>query len=132
MTTYSIPTNKDETCGEQKYKTRLFPVISISAIILNVVLANTLLFEVWHGVILWSFAGITPTPCHTHVYFIHGFLGLLLFCRCESCNCEGLYPTYVLQERVKLHGQGRGCSSSNTFPMQYEYDDHMEAVLISR
>lgn len=98
-----MPQNKQNIPTEEIVPRKLFPLAAIFSSILNIMLAGTLLAEVWFGIIMWICGG------------------LVLFCRCDCCNCEGLYPTS--KERLRLQGPKKDCALTS---------DHLDAVLITR
>ncbi|XP_031357302.1 uncharacterized protein LOC116181165 [Photinus pyralis] len=98
----TMPRNKQNVPPEDVLHRNVFPWVAIASTVLNVLLANTLLSEAWFGVIMWLCGG------------------LVLFCRCDCCNCEGLYPSS--KERLRLQPK-KECA---------QYNDHIDAVLITR
>ncbi|KAK5639845.1 hypothetical protein RI129_010656 [Pyrocoelia pectoralis] len=101
-----MPRNKLNVPPEDVLHRSVFPWVAIASTILNVLLANTLLSEAWFGVIMWLCGG------------------LVLFCRCECCSCEGLYPSS--KERLRLQPK-KECPGTYS-----QYGDHIDAVLITR
>ncbi|KAF5287284.1 hypothetical protein FQR65_LT02157 [Abscondita terminalis] len=104
-----MPQNKLNLPKDDVLHRSLFPWVAIASIIGHVALANTLLPEAWFGVVMWLCGG------------------LILFCRCDCCNCEGLYPSS--KERLRLQSSKKECPGA-TFSSQYS--DHIDAVLITR
>ncbi|KAF2883508.1 hypothetical protein ILUMI_22681 [Ignelater luminosus] len=104
-----MPQNKQNLPKEDVLPKKIFSWVAITSTAINSMLATTLLSEVWFGIIMWICGGI------------------VLFCRCDCCNCEGLYPTS--KERLRLQGPKKECTS-NTF--NNPHSDHIDAVLITR
>lgn len=81
---------------------KLVPYLAVPSMVLNNVLAATLLLDIWLGLFLWTVAG------------------LILFCRCNCCNDL---------PNISYH---RGKFGKGFLLSEEEYKDYVDAIFVQR
>ncbi|KAG5866556.1 hypothetical protein JTB14_025256 [Gonioctena quinquepunctata] len=106
----ALPQNAADESKETFLPSIIFPLFNITSIGLNVVLASTIILDIWQGIIFWSLAG------------------LLLFWRCDCCTCDGLMRSpKVHNQTIKLP------NSAMDDPIEHDYKEHIvDTIYITR
>ncbi|XP_074032406.1 torn and diminished rhabdomeres isoform X2 [Leptinotarsa decemlineata] len=79
-----LPQNSSDKSRASFLPSIIFPLFNVISIGMNIILASTVLLDIWQGIVFWTLAG------------------LLLFWRCDCCTCDGLIRDAKEQDRINI------------------------------